>query len=156
MIRHMPNRRSYGAKKNYEADAIQCVEDGNPSEITDAAFVLAHFKDDMSQAETERIGKWVFHVAEKYIDDTWQNVKRAVEAGKLWKFAKASTAWRSKGGVYVLLVYTHDSGDEKDVMRIRAYLREMGFKRRAPYKTDAQTRAGIYSDNSDGVAKYFA
>lgn len=152
----MPDKKQYGAKRESESDVVQYVEDGNPSEITHAAWVAATFKGQMPQAHTERCGKWCFFVAEKFIDDTWRNVKRAVEEGKLWEFAKASTAWRSAGGVYVVLVYTYDSDDEADVMRIRAYLREMGFKRAVPYKTDAQTRAGIYSDSGGGFAKYKA
>lgn len=82
--------------------------------------------------------------------------KKTVEDGKLWKHAKVSTAWRNKGSVYVVCVYTYDCNDESDVMKIRAHQREMGFKRAASYKSDVQTIAGIYSDFSSGFALYKA
>jgi Domain of unknown function (DUF1917) len=106
--------------------------------------------------KNRRVGKWLFFVAEKYIDDTWRNVKKAVKEGKLWKTAKVSTAWRSKGGSYVVCVYTYDYDDKEDAMKIREYLREMGFKRPVSYKTDEQTLAGMYADNTEGIAKYTA
>ena len=146
----------FGAKRNFESDAVQYCGQGNPSEITNAAFIIAEYKGKMPESKAMRIGKWLFFVAEKYVDDTWGNVKKAVENGKLWKIAKVSTAWRSKGGVYVVCVYTYDYNDKKNVMRIRDYLRNTGFKRPASYKTDAQTLAGIYSDKTDGIAMYKA
>ncbi|MCW5600413.1 putative phosphothreonine lyase domain-containg protein [Nitrosomonas sp.] len=153
----MKNKRVYGAKREYEADVVQAVEEGNPSKVTDAAFIVANYKGNEPMHEEINVGKWLFFVAEKYIDDTWRNVKKAVEDGKLWKHAKVSTAWRSRGGVYVLCVYTYDCGDEDDVMKIRAYLREMGFKRMTSYKSDEQTLAGIYSDDAQGgIALYKA
>lgn len=152
----MSRKASRTEKNESETDVKHYIEDGNPSEITDAAFVIATCKSNKLKPATDRIGKWLFFVAEKYIDDTWGNVKRAIEDGKLWKSAKVSTAWRSAGGVYVICVYTYDHEDETDVMKIRDYLREMGFKRPVSYKTDAQTLAGIYSSNTEGIAKYKA
>jgi hypothetical protein len=150
-------KKSYGAKKDHEPDAVQSVGTGNPSEITHAAWIEAAYRGSKRmKPDTDRVGKWLFFVAEKFIDNTWQNVRKAVEGGKLWKAAKSSTAWRSRGGQYVVCVYTYDYDDEDDVMRIRAYLREMGFNRRTSYKSDAQTKAGKYSVNTDGVALYFA
>jgi hypothetical protein len=147
--------KKYGARKDHEPEVVQSVEVGNPSEITSAAFIEATYNGKM-QADSGRVGKWLFHVAEKYIDNTWENVKKAVTEGKLWTTAKASTAWRSKGGPYVVCVYTYDYDDKNDVMRIRDYLRKMGFKRPVAYKTDDQTLAGIYADNTQGIAKYWA
>ncbi len=152
----MTNKKLYGAKKDFEADVVQSTEEGNPSEVTHAAFITAIYKGKNPQPEAKRVGKWLFFVAEKYIDDTWRNVKKAVEDGKLWKQAKVSTAWRSKGGVYVVCVYTYDCHDESDVMKIRGHLREIGFKRAASYKSDEQTIAGIYSDLLAGFALYKA
>ena len=152
----MTNKKLYGAKKDSEPDVVQSVEEGNPSEVTHAAFIVAHYRGNIPQPEAIGVGKWLFFVAEKYIDDTWRNVKKAVEDGKLWKQAKVSTAWRSKGGVYVVCVYTYDCDDESNVMKIRAHLREMGFKRATSYKSDEQTIAGIYSDLSEGLALYKA
>ena len=152
----MTNKKLYGVKKYFETDVVQAVEEGNPSEVTHAAFIVATYRRKNPQPEPKRVGKWLFFVAEKYIDDTWRNVQKAVEDGKLWTKAKVSTAWRSKGDVYVVCVYTYDCDDESDVMKIRAHLREMGFKRAASYKSDEQTIAGIYSDLSEGFALYKA
>ena len=149
-------QKIYGAKQDSEPDVVQSVEEGNPSEVTHAAFIVATYQGENPQPEAKRVGKWLFFVAEKYIDDTWRNVKKAVEDGKLWKQAKVSTTWRSKGNVYVICVYTYNYEDESDVMKIRDYLREMGFKRAASYKSDEQTLAGIYSDLSSGFALYKA
>lgn len=150
------SEKIYVAKQDSEPNVIQFVEEGNPSEITHAAFIVADYRADNPMPESIRVGKWLFFVAEKFIDDTWRNVKKAVEDGKLWKHAKVSTAWRSKGNVYVICVYTYDYEDESDVMKIRDYLREMGFKRPVSYKSDEQTLSGIYSDISSGFALYKA
>lgn len=74
----------YGINQNSEPDVVQSVEEGNPSEVTHAAFIVATYKGKNPQPEATRVGKWLFFVTEKYIDDTWRNVKKAVEDGKLW------------------------------------------------------------------------
>lgn len=152
----MTNKSNMAQKKDFETDVVQSIEEGNPSEVMHAAFIVATYKGNIPQPEAKQVGKWLFFVAEKYIDDTWRNVKKAIEEDKLWKQAKVSTAWRSKGGVYVVCVYTYDYEDVNDVMKIRDYLREMGFKKTASYKNDEQTIAGIYSDLSAGFALYKA
>jgi hypothetical protein len=136
-------------------EVMRRIEVGDPSEVTNVPWIWARFKG-KTQPQTERIGKWLFFVAERYVDNTWQNVKKNIEEGRLWKMAKVSTAWRGKGGNHVVCVYTYDHDDEADVMTIREHLRTMGFKRATSYKTDAQTLAGVYSDNTEGVAKYKA
>ncbi|MDD4616366.1 MAG: DUF1917 domain-containing protein [Alphaproteobacteria bacterium] len=152
----MTGKKSYGAKKGHESEVVQSIEQGNPSEVAHAAFIVANYKGTIPKQKPKRVGKWLFFVAERFVDDTWKNVKQAVEDGKLWTTAKVSTAWRSKGGTYVLCVYTYDCDDEKDVMSIRNYLREMGFKRPTSYKSDNQTLSGVYSDVSSGFAMYKA
>jgi hypothetical protein len=132
---------------------LRFVDSGNPSEVTNAAWIVANYSGKMEKA-TPRTGKWLMFIAEKYIDDTWKNVRNAIESGKLWKTAKVSTAWGSKGNIYVLCVYPYDHEDAKDVARVREELRELGFKRQISYKTDEQTEAGVYSDVTVGVAKY--
>lgn len=152
----MSGKPLHGAKRAFETEAIPLADEGNPSEVSHAAFIGATYHGDSPMPEDKNVGKWLFFVAEKYVDDTWANVKKAVENGKLWRSAKVSTAWRSKGGPYVICVYTYDYNDEDDVMRIREHLREMGFKRTVSYKSDEQTAAGMYSDNTEGIALYRA
>jgi hypothetical protein len=136
-----------------EADILKFVSSGNPTETMNAAWIVATNKGRTKKA-TGRTGKRLLFVAEKSVDNTWQNLKKAVEAGKLWKEAKVSTALFTRDRSYVICVYTYDHDDAKDVARIREYLREMGFKRPITYKTDDQTSSGVYSDATGGIAKY--
>lgn len=45
----------------------------------------------------------------------------------------------------VICVFTYDSTDKEDVMRIRKELRKIGIEARIPYKTDNTTKQGKYS-----------
>ena len=148
----MPSKKS-SVRNGQEPEIVLFIDSGNPSETINAAWIVSTYTGKTKKA-TDRIGKWLCFVAEKDIDNTWQNVKKAVEAGKLWKIAKVSTALFSKGRVYVVCVYTYDHEDAEDVMRVREYLRKMGFKRTLSYKTDELTAAGVYSDGTGGIAKY--
>lgn len=57
---------------------------------------------------------------------------------------------------YVICVYTYDYEDKEDVMRVRERLREVGFHRKLPYKTDAATLAGQYRKTTGKpVSKYY-
>jgi hypothetical protein len=143
----MPTRRN--------KTIFQSITAGKPSETGNAFWISAAYAGKLKKS-SGRTGKWLFFVQERFIDDTWANVKKEVESGKLWENAKVSTALMSGGGVYVICVYTYDHQDVTDVMAIRERLREMGFKRSASYKTDEQTLEGKYSDNMDGLAKYKA
>jgi hypothetical protein len=130
------------------------TQSGKPTEVVNAFWIAANYSGKMKKA-TARTGKWLMFVAEKYADNTWENVRNAVEAGSLWKTAKISTALGRERG-YVLCVYTYDYEDVDDVMRIRETLRQLGFKRPISYKTDEQTADGAYSDSVAGIAKYQA
>ena len=88
-----------------EIDLVRFVDSGNPTEVINAPWILATCPK-KTRSETPRTGKWLLFVPEKYVDETWHNVKKAVEAGKLWKMAKVSIAWLGKGGRYVICVYT--------------------------------------------------
>lgn len=64
-------------------------------------------------------------------------------------------AKRSKS--HVICVYTDDSDDEVDVMRVRQSLRVLGFDQPIPYKTDVATHAGEYKVlGSKNISRYFA
>lgn len=39
----MTNKKLVGAKKNFEADVVQSVEEDNPSEVTHAEFIVAAY-----------------------------------------------------------------------------------------------------------------
>lgn len=44
-------KKIYGAKQDSEPDVVQFVEEGNPSEVTHAAFIVATYKGENSQPE---------------------------------------------------------------------------------------------------------
>ena len=53
----MTNKKLVGAKKDFEADVVQSVEEGNPSEVTHAAFITATYKGNIPQPEAKQVGK---------------------------------------------------------------------------------------------------
>ena len=52
----MTNKKLFGAKNDSEADVVGFVEDGNPSEVTHAAFIAATYKGNNHQPEAKRVG----------------------------------------------------------------------------------------------------
>lgn len=108
---------------------------------------------------TDRCGKWLVFVPEKFINAAWEQIKDATEKGLLGGSSKCSTLKGRKNGPgsdYVCCVFTYDWRDEKDVMRVREALRELGFTKPLPYKTDADTIAGKYAcKGAKKISKYW-
>lgn len=104
-------------------------------------------------------GKWLVYAQPDYIDEVWQGIKKATEKGALGPYSKVSTAKpdpKSRGLEHVICVYTRDSDNVKDVMRIRAQLKKMGIIKPIPYKTDQATVDGKYSVNGyRNISKYY-
>ena len=100
---------------------------------------------------TARSGKWLVFVSPNYVDNAWEPIRLATEAGRLGPEAKVSTALPSplapNPQTRVICVYTYDWTDETDVMRVREELRALGNKRTISYKTDADTRDGRLQDH---------
>jgi hypothetical protein len=94
-------------------------------------------------------------IPEKHIDAAWQQVKDALENGQLGKRAKVSTKFGKRSDDYVICVYTYSWKDEKDVTRIREVLRDLGFTRPIPYKTDEDTLKGKYFQPGKPLSKYY-
>ena len=74
--------------------------------------------------------------------------------------AKVSTAKPNPNEVNptdgVICVYTYDSDDERDVMRVREELRALGFTNKIPYKTDEATLSGKYRRHGERkISKYY-
>jgi Domain of unknown function (DUF1917) len=83
-------------------------------------------------------GKWLVHTTRERIDNLWQIIALATEEGYLGSFSKVSTAGlqdTAKTGVHVICMYTYDSNDREDIMRIRAALREMNIIQPLSYQT---------------------
>lgn len=100
----------------------------------------------------QHVGKWCIFVQRDELDDVWARVEQATYAGKLWHGSKVSThlgqkfyAMRNRNAdprQHVICVYTYDSNDYEDVMRVREELRKIGITQPLGYKTDADTAAG--------------
>jgi hypothetical protein len=127
-----------------------------PSKAVKTWWLYAESKKKYKKA-TKRSGKWLsFHTPE-FIDAAWEQVKDATELGLLGGDSKCSTkkGWKGPGNDFVICIYQYDWRDEKDVMRIRDALRELGFTKPLSYKTDADTIAGKYSCNgAKNLSKY--
>jgi hypothetical protein len=114
-----------------------------PTECFDSDWLHAFGPDIDDYPDEMEGGKWLMFVREQNVDETWAKIKAEVEAGRLAFYAKISTALVQIGqGPYVLCVYAPDWTNTAEVMEIRERLRELGFKRKIPFKTNAMTRSG--------------
>jgi len=110
---------------------------------------------------TEHSGKWLIFVPLRQLDEKWLLISNATASGLLGIESKAATA-KSNGlaknnWVKVICIYTYDSTDKIDVMRVRDQLRILGFTKKLSYKTDQATLAGQYSNsgNPNPVSLFF-
>lgn len=109
---------------------------------------------------TERCGKWLIFRDVSQIDECWKAIKDAIHRGDLGRLAKVSTALPNENArdpnVKVICVYTYDSDDVDDVMRVRRNLADLGFIDPLPYKTDISTLKGEYSVRGHKkISKYY-
>lgn len=126
-----------------------------PSKYTDDYWIRAYSPRD-STKNSKQSGKWLSFVPKTEIDAAWEQVKDATELGLLGPISKVSTKLGEQGSEYVICIYTKDWKDERDVMRVRERLRELGFEKPMPYKTDADTIAGKYACKGiKNISKYF-
>jgi Basophilic leukemia-expressed protein Bles03 len=138
------------------------IPDPKPSEEVKEAWVYADRKNKDEYPEyTERSGKWLIFLKRNEADEMWSKIKAAVEEGKLGSAAKISTnhpaSVRFNPDEQVVCVYTYDWTDEKDVMRIRRQLRELGITWKISYKTDEDTRELKYrATGHRNISKYRA
>ena len=94
-------------------------------------------------------GKWLLFPPAMAVDATWAHVRALLAAGHLGVLAKASRA-EPGGSRHVICIYTQDHTDVADVARVLLALRTRpppGHDGRGllSYKTDDDTRAGVYS-----------
>lgn len=126
-----------------------------PDEIKDKKVTWVYcFNRDIEQELTSRSGKWMLFIPPKYIRECWDKIKEGVSSGNL-SCAKTIPASRFYD-VYATMIYTKDYKDKSDVARVLKYLISVGLKgkRRIYYKTDDQTRAGIYSGDKEQASTY--
>src|SRR4051812_165022 len=130
-----------------------------PSQVTDKYWVSATAR--MNRVRyTERSGKWLVFVPTGDLDDAWSKIKQATRAGLLGTVSKAATAMPNPNAIdpamKVICVSTYDSADREDVLRVRQALRDLGFDRPIPYKTDRASLEGRYRVQGDErISLYF-
>jgi hypothetical protein len=130
-----------------------------PSQVLDKYWVSANSRK-QGVRFTERSGKWLIFVPVTELDDAWSKVKQATRAGLLSNFSKAATGLPNPNAIdptlKVICVYTYDAADREDVLRVRQALRDLGFDRPIPYKTDWATLDGRYRVKGDErISLYF-
>ena len=134
-----------------------------PTEVYDDFYIKAQRADPYNYPQpTERSGKWMIYPHVSEVDQVWITIRNAVVGGLLGSSAKVATMKPNPIEVHpdekAICVYTYDSEDREDVLRILRSLREdLGILHKAMYKLDRDTRAGKYSFNSKRpVSKYWA
>ena len=115
---------------------------GTPLKLTEILI------DEISKKTGLLSGKWLIYVQREHVDKLWNEIQKLADEDKIWS-AKVSTSahpWASEGK-HVICVYTENYLDERDVIKTREVLRQIGIENRLTYKPDIYTLLGIYSDN---------
>ena len=143
---------------SFNSDEPESNQELNPSTYVHDIWIYA--RNPCPQQYTQHSGKWlIFRETGRAIDNAWAVVRRATESGQLGPAAKVSTkvSTMSRHGQihlrglshmikqHVICVYTYDSTDEDDAMRVRIRLNRLGFNEELAYKTDQATRDREYT-----------
>ena len=136
------------------------IGDKFPSKIRSKIWLQADKIDSIYPLRTKRSGKWCVFVYKEEHDQWWDRIKDLLFKGSLGQTIKTNTAHpnplargRNKA---VIIVYTYDSNDKDDVIRIRDELRKIGVTWKIPYKTDIATHKRKYEKNGDQkISLYF-
>ena len=156
----VPAPENHEPIKDLQKTSSQPFDDLSPSEVHEVYWLYARNRTGNYPSPTPRSGKWLLFVPKTDIDKVWARVKEATETGRLGADAKVSTAKPNPNEVNptdgVICVYTYDSDDERDVMRVREELRALGFTNKIPYKTDEATLSGKYRRHGERkISKYY-
>lgn len=147
--------KSYEELKDYQKYLSRFYEENYPSKVTKVYWIYVQ-SNKKYRKSTKFSGKWLLFIPEEHIDAAWDQVKDATEKGLLGGSSKVSTKLGYRGSEYVICVHTYNWKDEYDVIRIRENLRDLGFEKPIPYKTDEDTIKRKYAKNGDkNLAKYY-
>ena len=111
----------------------------NPSEVHSVPWLYAVHDPRFESGDNTR--KWRTFWSPQCGDEWWEKISAATLAGDLGPVSKASTV--SRGGRRVICVYAQNTDEERETLRIREKLRELGITWVIRYKADWQTAAGI-------------
>ncbi len=97
-------------------------------------------------------GKWMTFHPPCEIDDAWTKAKQLIDLGDVGscKFAKVSTVAYLRNSACVIIWYSPD--DLACVATGEQIVEGMEYLKRCYYKTDNQTRSGVYSGRGRGAA----
>lgn len=126
-----------------------------PSQKHREPWIFAERQQGEYPEDTDLSGKWMVFPLVTEIDNIWFIIADAVEKGKLGDEAKVATRpglLGRRAGLpdtdvddRVICVYTYNSEDKKDLLRILQHLRDIGVSHTAFYKENIETRAGNYA-----------
>jgi hypothetical protein len=132
--------------------------DDRPSRFTGDYYMHARGPQP-EEGSVRRPGKWLIFVSRSRIDALWDEVRRAVEKGRLGHAAKVSTAlpdpMSPNPKKHVVCVYTGNEDDPADVRRVRDALRQLGVTWKIPYKSDAGKAGQSEMTVGGPAAKYY-
>ncbi|XP_044264526.1 uncharacterized protein LOC123011237 [Tribolium madens] len=103
-------------------------------------------KYNLEDVDYSKVGKWMLFLSKADANMVWSKIKEAVKSGDLWD-AKISTS-EDSDPFHAVMIYTKDYSDLDDVISVLDFLETSGLKPQdkiIKYKTDNQTRAGVYS-----------
>jgi hypothetical protein len=98
-----------------------------------------------------KTGKWMLFIHPAKVNQVWNKIKIGIKDAEL-SSSKVTTSNPKKSALHAIMVYTKDYTDINDVVRVLDYLEKSDIKpknKNIRYKTDAQTRAGIYSGHKE-------
>ncbi len=106
-------------------------DDRRPSEVFEQYWIFAERGEADSYPEHgERGGKWMLFIKTAEIDEWWAKIKAATESGVLGSSAKVATMKPNPNAAAnhtrLICVYTYDVDDERDCLRVRQALRDLG------------------------------
>jgi len=112
---------------------------------------FVHFSDKKYPKHKNGGGKWLIFCNEHNVDKTWNLIKISQDSGLLGNISKVSTKKNSSknNNSFVICIYTYDSNDKTDVLRVREGLTKIGFTNPLKYKRDIETKKGIYGSKNE-------
>lgn len=121
----------------------------NPTDISqDVTHWLYAVNNKHENPNYEKIGKWMLFLSRETVNPVWDKIKMAIRDGHLWHSKVSTTTTESGRTNHAIMIYTKDYTDKDDVINVLNFLESSSIKPphvTIRYKTDQQTRAGVYS-----------